>query len=165
MQGNTETAPLSSRVRNFADTQSVSLAGLKNIIAELAVELSRPQMLQMALEIAGSLIDLGTETWGDPALIALYTVENMREAGLRLGDAAQFVKLLRDNLPTAWTPEPSGVSLGSQDSASEETQLVVLDELDKEVSVHPGTGAQEAAATAEAATQAAATAGVTAGHA
>lgn len=67
----------------------------------------------------------------------LCTVDNMREAGLRLGDAAQLVKLLRDNpyvAQSAVSPEPSGVSLGSVDSFSQDTQLLE-EEGDEEVVV------------------------------
>ncbi len=47
-----KTAPLSARLRNSADTQPVSLVGLKAVIERLAVKLSWPQMLQMATAIS-----------------------------------------------------------------------------------------------------------------
>ena len=79
-----ESVTLSTPVCNFADTHLVTLVGLEKIIGALAVELARPQMLQMAKEIAGTLIGLGTQVWGD---LKLYTVEDMREGRLKLGDA------------------------------------------------------------------------------
>ena len=110
---------------------------MEGVIERLAVELSQPQMLEMATEISATLIGMGTEVWGD---LRICTVENMWEASLRLGDAAQMVKLLRDNpygAQSALSPEPSGVSLGSVDSFSQDTQLLE-EEGDEEVVVSSG---------------------------
>ena len=114
--------PPSTRVRNFADTRPVTLEELENVIASLAIEAARPQMGEMAREIAATLISMGTEVWGD---MRLYSQYDMRESGLRLPDAIRMVKLLQDNPHTllAPSPEPSGTSLGLEDSDSQETTL------------------------------------------
>ena len=57
--------PPSTRVRNFVDARPVKLDELESVIASLAIETSRPQMGEMAREIAASFIDMGTEVWGD----------------------------------------------------------------------------------------------------
>ena len=137
-----ESVAPSTRVRNFADTRPVVLDELENVIASLAIETARPQMGEMAREIAASLIGMGTEVWGD---MRLYSKTDMRESGLRLPDAIRLVKLLQDNPHAllAPSPEPSGTSLGLEDSDSQETTLAmpsVQEEHDEEMSV----GAQPA---------------------
>ena len=83
--------PPSTRVRNFADTRPVKLEELEHVIASLAIETARPQMGEMAREIAATLIGLGTEVWGG---MRLYSATNMGEGGLRLPGALRMVKQL-----------------------------------------------------------------------
>ena len=100
-------------VRDFADADSIELATLEAVIGMVGAGLGKPNMENMAKEIAASLVGppICSETWGD---LRVYDAAVMKECGLRTSDAYQLVKFFGEAhyVPTVGDEEPTGESLG-----------------------------------------------------